>query len=445
MNCQITICLTIDLANMKRFIHPILISTMVLLSLLSINALAENSTNRIVAIVDKGVILQSQLDEQVKQTYQRLPVEQRNSITRSDIEKRVLDRMIMTELQLQIGRRSSIKISDEEIEDSINRIASANKLSPQEFLKVLKKDGVTLKSFKNSIRDQMLVRRVQSSYVHHEVKISEQEVKSFLSLLEQSEGDQATEYHLGHILIATPENASPQQITKARNKAADIITRLKKGEKFSTLSITHSDASNALEGGDLGWMKLAQMPSLLTPYVEKMQANEFSDAIQSPSGFHVIQLFETRGQQKVMVTKTHVRHILIKINALISDQIAQERLLNLKQRIENGEDFAALARAHSEDRGSAIAGGDLKWVEPGSLVPAFETAMNQLAINEISTPVQSQFGWHLIQVLGRKQQDNTQLMREAQARSQLQKRKADAAIEAWLTKLRDDAYIEYRI
>lgn len=430
---------------MKRFKHALLIVSIMLFSLISVNALAQNSINRIVAVVDKGVILQSQLDEQVKQTYQRLSPEQRTSITRSDIEKRVLEQMVMTELQLQIARRSSIKISDAEIEDSINRIASANKLSAENFLKVLEKDGVTLKSFKNSIRDQMLVRRVQSSYIHHEVKISEQEVKSFLHLLEQSQGSQSTEYRLGHILISTPENASPEQMTKARNKAADIITNLNKGAKFSTLSITHSDASNALEGGDLGWMKLAQMPSLLTPYVEKMQVNEFSDPIESPSGFHIIQLFETRGQQKVMVTKTHVRHILIKINALISDQIAQERLLNLKQRIENGEDFIALARAHSEDRGSAITGGDLKWVQPGSLVPAFESAMNKLAINEISTPVQSQFGWHLIQVLGREQQDNTQLMRESQARSQLQKRKADAAIEAWLTKLKDDAYIEYRI
>ncbi|MEE4291021.1 MAG: peptidylprolyl isomerase [Cycloclasticus sp.] len=430
---------------MKRFKRALLISSTVLFSLISVNLLAQNSINRIVAVVDKGVILQSQLDEQVKQTYQRLPAEQRSSISRSDIEKRVLERMVMTELQLQIARRSSIKISDAEIEDSINRIASANKLSAQEFLEVLKKDGVTLKSFKNSIRDQMLVRRVQASYVHHEVKISEQEVKSFLSLLEQSQGDQATEYRLGHILIATPENASSEQMTKARKKAVNITKKLGNGENFSTLSITYSDASNALEGGDLGWMKLAQMPSLLTPYVEKMQVNEFSDPIESPSGFHIIQLFETRGQQKVMVTKTHVRHILIKINALISDQIAQERLLNLKQRIENGEDFAALARAHSEDRGSAISGGDLKWVQSGALVPAFESAMNKLAINEISLPVQSQFGWHLIQVLGREQQDNTQLMREAQARSQLQKRKADAAIEAWLIKLKDEAYIEYRI
>jgi peptidyl-prolyl cis-trans isomerase SurA len=415
------------------------------LSLFSVQALGQNSVNRIIAIVDKGVILQSQLDEQVKQMYQRLPAEQRASIAREDIEMRVLDRMIITELQLQIARRSAIKISDADILGSIDRIANANKLSSEKFLAVLQKDGVTLKSFKKSIRDQMLVRRVQSSYVHHEVKVSEQEVASFLKLLTQSQGDQSTEYRLGHILIATPENASPQQIEKAKKKADRIINSLNNGKKFSTLSIAQSDANNALEGGDLGWMKLAQMPSLLTPYVEKMEAGEHSTTIQSPSGFHIIKLFETRGQQKVMVTKTHVRHILLKINALVNDQIAQERLLNIKERLENGEDFTLLARTNSEDRGSAISGGDLDWVQPGALVPAFETAMNALEINQISLPVQTQFGWHLIQVLGREQQDNTQLMRRAQARSQLQKRKADAAIETWLTKLRDEAYVEYRL
>ncbi|HIF17715.1 MAG TPA: peptidylprolyl isomerase [Cycloclasticus sp.] len=430
---------------MKKLKLSIYIPVILFLSLFSIQGLGQNSVNRIIAIVDKGLILQSQLDEQVKQMYQRLPAEQRASIARDDIEMRVLDRMIITELQLQIARRSAMKISDADIQASIDRIANANKLSPEKFLDVLQKDGVTLKSFQKSIRDQMLVRRVQSSYVHHEVKVSEQEVASFLKLLEQNQGDQSTEYRLGHILIATPENASPKQIEKAKSKADGIISSLNNGKKFSTLSIAQSDANNALEGGDLGWMKLAQMPSLLTPYVEKMQTDEHSAAIQSPSGFHIIKLFETRGQQKVMVTKTHVRHILIKINALVSDKIAQERLLNIKERLENGEDFTTLARANSEDRGSAISGGDLDWVQPGALVPAFETAMNALEINAISLPVQTQFGWHLIQVLEREDQDNTQLMRRAQARSQLQKRKADAAIESWLTKLRDEAYVEYRL
>ncbi|PCI70497.1 MAG: peptidylprolyl isomerase [Piscirickettsiaceae bacterium] len=406
---------------------------------------AKDPMNRIVAIVDKGIILQSQLDEQVKQMYQRLPVEQRAKIARKDIESRVLERMIITELQLQIARRSSITIPEVDIDASIKRVAAVNKLTPEEFNNVLTKDSISITEFRKSIRDQMLIRRVQSSFVHHEVKISQQEVDSFLKLMEQNQEGQSSEYHLGHILIATPENASLEQASKAKQKANEVIAALNQGQAFSTVSISKSDANNALDGGDLGWMKQAQMPALLTPYVKKMQEGDISPVIQSPSGFHVIKLFATRGQEKVMVTKTHTRHILIKINALISDKIAKERLLNLKTRIENKEDFTTLARSNSDDRGSAIKGGDLGWVEPGALVPAFEEAMNNLKINEVSTPVQTQFGWHLIQVLGREQKDNSQRMREAQARSQLRKRKADAAINAWLIKLRDEAYVEYRL
>jgi len=427
---------------MKRF-KPFALLLLIVIASPSTGAV--NSVNRIVAVVDQGVILQNQLDEQIRLMYQRMPPEQRAALSTSDITKRVLDKMIITELQLQIARRSGVRIADSEVDAAIERIAKSNKLSTKKFQGVLKKDNITLKSFQKSIREQMLIRRIQSSFVHHEVKVSDQEVDSFLKLLEQNNADQSSEYHLGHILIATSENASSDEIKQAEQKAHKLIKELNKGTKFSTLSISYSDASNALEGGDLGWMKLAQMPSLLKPYVEKMQASDVSESIQSPSGFHVIKLFAVRGPEKVMVTKTHVRHILIKINALVSDQAAEQRLLGLKQRIANGDDFATLARANSEDRGSAITGGDLNWVQPGALVPAFEEAMNKLAINEVGKPTQTQFGWHLIQVLGREQQDNTQLMRKAQARSQLQKRKADAAIEVWLTKLRDEAYIEYRL
>jgi len=418
---------------------------LLLITIASSSTFAVNSVNRIVAVVDQGVILQNQLDEQIRLMYQRMQPEQRAALSNSDITKRVLDKMIITELQLQIARRSGVRIADSEVDAAIERIAKSNKLSTKKFLGVLKKDNITMKSFKKSVREQMLIRRIQSSFVHHEVKVSDQEVDSFLKLLEQNNADQSSEYHLGHILIATSENASSDEIKQAEQKAHKLIKELNKGTNFSTLSISYSDASNALEGGDLGWMKLAQMPSLLKPYVEKMKAGDVSESIQSPSGFHVIKLFAIRGPEKVMVTKTHVRHILVKINALVSDQAAEQRLLGLKQRIANGDDFATLARANSEDRGSAITGGDLNWVQPGALVPAFEQAMNKLAINEVGKPIQTQFGWHLIQVLGREQQDNTQLMRKAQARSQLQKRKADAAIEVWLTKLRDEAYIEYRL
>ena len=356
------------------------ISAILLLVAVSNSTFAKNPVNGIVAVVDQGVILRSQLDDQVKQMFQRLPPEQRAAISRADIEKRVLDRMIITEIQLQIAQRSGFSITAAEIDVAIGRIAKANELTPEKFREVLRKDGITTKS----IRDQILVKRIQASFVRYEVKVSEQETNSFLKLLEQNGGEQASEYHIGHILISTPKNATLKQINEARLKANSIIKSLSEGQKFSTLSIAHSDSNNALEGGDLGWLKLAQMPSLLTPYVDKLQSGGVSRIIQSPSGFHIVKLFETRGQQKFMITKTHVRHILLKINALVNDKIAQERLLSLKQRIDNGEDFANLARGNSEDRSSAIRGGSLNWVHPGSLVPAFESAMNKLAINEIS-------------------------------------------------------------
>jgi len=413
--------------------------------ILSTIATSTLAANKIVAVIDEGVILQSELDEQVKLMRQQIPAEQRASIPLKSLEKRVLDRMILTELQLQISRRSGITIQDAQVNDSIDRVAKANNLSTEEFINVLQKDGISLRSFKNSLRQQMLIRQVQASYVHHEVKVSPQEIDGFMKLVAQSEGDQASEFHLGHILIETPENPSSTQMSDAKSKAQRIVQNLNNGQKFSTLSIALSDANNALDGGDLGWMRLAQMPSLLTPYVEKMVKNEVQGPIQSPSGFHVIKLFDVRGQEKIIITKTHARHILIKTNALISDQIARERLINLKERLVNGEDFTMIARSNSDDRGSAIKGGDLGWMQPGALVPPFEAAMNTLDINQISDPVQTQFGWHIIQVLGREQKDNTDIMRRNQARMQLQKRKADEAINAWLVKLRDEAYVEYRL
>lgn len=427
---------------MNKLIRLSLLSLTVSLSLIFTQA---DAMNGIVAIVDKGVILQNELDEEVMLMRQQIPVEQRATISKEMLQERVLERMIMTELQLQIARRSGMSIQVADINKSITRLAKANKLTNQEFLNVLKKDGISYNSFRNSLRNQMLIRQVQSSFVHHEVKISQQEIDSFLKLVDQNKGDQSTEFHIGHILIATPENPTPDQISKIKRKAEKVATDLKSGQRFTTLSIALSDANNALDGGDLGWLRLAQMPSLLTPYVEKMNEGDIEGPIQSPSGFHIIKLYEKRGQKKVMVTQTHARHILIKINALISDEIAKERLQNIKTRLINGDDFVTLARANSDDRGSAIKGGDLGWMEPGALVKPFEDAMNKLTINAISDPVQTQFGWHIIQVLEREQKDNTNLMRQAQARSQLQKRKADEAINAWLTKLRDEAYIEYRL
>ena len=242
-----------------------------------------------------------------------------------------------------------------------------------------------------------------------------------------------------------PFGASASTIQKAQEKADRIVAELRSGKYFREMAISVSDDENALKGGDLGWRSISQLPTLFTEIVPTMAQGDISDPIRSPSGFHIIKMLETEGSAQHIVTKTKVRHILIKTNELIDDAEAQKRLLALKERIRDGDDFATLARAHSDDKGSAINGGSLDWVSPGALVPPFEEAMNRLAINEISVPVQTQFGWHIIQVLGRKSQDDSDQFRRDKVRDEIRRRKIEEETELWLRRLRDEAYVEINL
>jgi peptidyl-prolyl cis-trans isomerase SurA len=251
-----------------------------------------------------------------------------------------------------------------------------------------------------------------------------------------------TRFHLGHILIAVPEGASAVTIQKAQQKAEQTVAALRGGADFRETAVSVSNGDNALSGGDLGWRTINDIPTIFTEAVPKMQNGDISDPIRSPSGFHIIKMIETENAAQHQSTKTKVRHILIKTNELIDDNEAQKRLYALRDRISGGDDFATLARAHSDDKGSAINGGSLDWVTPGVLVPPFEEAMNKLAINEISQPVQTQFGWHLIQVLDRQSQDNTDQFRKEKIREEIRKRKIEEETELWLRRLRDEAFVE---
>lgn len=406
--------------------------------------IAAESIDRIVAVVDKGVILQSEFDQQVQIMRGRL-AEQQQTVPENILQQRVLDRMIINKLQLQIAERSNVDIPESMLQDSLQKLADRNKLTLDEFRATLTQSGMDLETFKAGLREELIINRIQSSYVHNEVKVSDNEIDHFLDTQGQIGGNSSAEYHIGHILIATPDTATPDQVQAAQLKAEKAIEDLQQGKPFKSLALSISDGGKALEGGDLGWFKLEQVPTLFVSEVSDMQAGDVRGPIRSPSGFHLVKLFETRGIEKHVMTQTHVQHILIKINALISDQIARERLLQLKERLEGGEDFETLARAHSEDRGSAIKGGDLGWVVPGALVPPFEAAMDKLQPGQISNPVQTQFGWHLIQVLDRQQRDNTLDFRKSQARQAIFRRKADEAIQLWLARLRDEAYVEIRL
>ena len=276
------------------------------------------------------------------------------------------------------------------------------------------------------------------------IKVTDREIEHYLET-QGKVGEELVQYHLGHILIALPEGASSMAIQKAQEKANELVKKLRAGQDFTQIAMSESSDSNALKGGDLGWRTLKDMPTLFVGEVGKLRQGDISEPLRSPSGFHIIKMLELKGLADAhTIVKTKVRHILIKINELVDDAEASKRAWTLKERISSGDDFAALARANSDDKGSAIKGGSLDWVESGALVKPFEEAMTKLKINEISDPVQTQFGWHIIQVLDRENRDNSAEFKKNQVRDAIRKRKIEEETELWLRKLRDEAFVEIK-
>ena len=378
--------------------------------------------DRIVAVVEDDVVLSSELNRQVFTIKQTLS--QSNKILPPDyvIENQVLERMVIGKLQLQLAKRSGITVDDETLRQSMLELAQRNGMALDEFRKALDQENIPYADFIDDMRNEILVRRLRANQVNSRIKVSERELEHYMETEGHYNEKQKTQYHLFHILIATPEAATPSTIQAAKQRAEETVKEIRANADFRQLAISRSDGAQALNGGDLGWRNLSQVPTLFVEYLVKMEKGETQGPIRSPSGFHVIQLNDVQGVSKHIVTQTRARHILIKPNELIDDQDAKKRLEKLKYRIENDEPFDSLARLHSDDKASALKGGDLGWVEPGALVPPFERAMNQLAVNEISEPVQTQFGWHIVQVLERKKRDNTAEYKKNQAREEIRKR-----------------------
>lgn len=400
--------------------------------------------DRIVAVVDDSVILQSELDEMLI-TIKRQMSQQDTQLPPDEVlRKQVLERLIMMRLQLLYAERTGVRVDDEKLNAALNTIAQQNKMPLNDFRLALEKEGFNFAHFRENIRNQIIITQLQQRQVNSLVTVSDQEVENFLAN-EKLQGSVADEYHLAHILIGLPEGATPDKIQAARSKAQRILDDLRRGADFQKMAVSLSEGQQALEGGDLGWRTTAQIPSLFVDIVTAMKPGDVSDLVRSPSGFHIIKLLEHRGMDKHSVKQTHVRHILIRTNDLIGDDEARARLEQLKQRIEGGDDFAALARAHSDDAASAVKGGDLGWVNPGDLDPQFEEVMDGLAPGKLSDPFRTQFGWHLVRVQERRQHDDTADFRRNMAREMIRKRKAEEEIEIWLRRLRDEAYVEYRL
>lgn len=400
--------------------------------------------DRIVAIVNDDIITRGELDEEIDMIKQQMRQRGGGMPPEAALRKQVLERLVISRLQLQLANSTGIRVDDDALNRAIGRIAEQNKLSLAEFRDALEKDGFSFANFRENIREEITITRLRQRQVDSRITVTEQEVNRLLADQgSQSKAD--NEYRVAHILIGVPEAASPEQIQTARQKAQRVLDDLRGGADFRETAVAVSDGAQALEGGDLGWRSPAQIPSLFAPLVGGMKKGDLSDLIRSPSGFHIIKLADYRGGKQHMVTQTQARHILIKTNELMSDDDASIRLEQLRQRIEKGADFAELARANSDDKGSAGSGGDLGWVSPGEMVSAFEQAMSRLQPGEISKPFRSEFGWHIVQVQQRREQDNTAQFNRNQAFEAIRNRKVEEEYQTWLRRLRDEAYVEYRL
>ncbi len=421
-----------------------LLFLLVLFTSISANA-AITTVDRIVAVVNEDVILESELNTRLKTVLGQLQQRGTQPPSAEVLRRQVLERLIISHLQLQVAERTGIRVDDKKLNSSISGIAKQNGMSLNEFRTAIENDGFNFSVFREDIRKEMIVSRMMQRRVRQRVNITEQEIDNFLSTNKNStEGNK--EYRLSHILISLPEAASAEQVDAAKAKADDVISQLRSGVNFKQVAAASSDGQQAFNGGDLGWRKSAQLPSIFSDIATSMQKGDISNAIRSPSGFHIIELSDLRGiEQRHMVKQSLARHILIRKNELTSNDDARIRLQQLLIRLEGGEDFASLARAHSDDRGSAAQGGELGWSSPGALVPSFEQEMGKLKEGQISQPFRTQFGWHIVQLLERREHDDTDSFLRTKARKFIRDRKTEDATQSWIRRIRDEAFVEYRL
>jgi peptidyl-prolyl cis-trans isomerase SurA len=428
----------IDLSTIKKILTFLLICNLLFGSFL----VRAEVLGKIAAVVENDVILEQELDREASTIAQRIQASKTQMPPESVLRKQVLEKMIIDSLQRQLAEKAGITVTEEMLNSSAADIAQRNNMTLQQFRAELQRQGMSYKSFLDNMRNEIIINQLRSREIGGRIKVTDQEVSHFMETQEKI-GEEAIQYHLGHILIAVKEGASATQIQKAQSKADNLVQKLRAGQDFAQTAMSDSEDDNALKGGDLGWRNINDIPTLFGDKVSTMHPGEVADPVRSPSGFHIIKMLEVKGlDNNHMITKTKVRHILIKTNELVDDEEARKRLLALKARITDGDDFAALARAHSDDKGSALKGGSLDWVGPGDLVKPFEEAMGKLEVNGISEPVQTQFGWHLIQVLDRKNKDDSLEHKKNRVRDAIRKRKIEEETELWMRRLRDEAYVE---
>ena len=422
------------------FKHMVLL---LLLTAATAPAVADQLLDRTVAIVNDDVILQSELDAELRQISAQLQKRGVALPPQNIFVQQVLQRMVINKLQLQRAELGGIVISDDMLNQYLSRIAQQNGLTLADLPAAMARDGVNYADYREDLRKQATIDTLQRIDVLQRISVSDREIDSYLAA--QDDGGNR-EYHLAQIFVALPNNPSPEEIASKQQRAEQILGILRDGGDFAETAVAYSDGQQALQGGDLGWRTQAQIPSALAPAVVALKTNGISDILRSPSGFYIVKLLGTRsaGEQAIVITQPHARHILIKTNTLVTDAQARAKLAALRQQILDGADFAELARENSDDP-VAAQGGDLGWSNPGDYVPEFEQVLKELQPGEISQPFKTQFGWHIVQLLERREQDMTETVRRNRAARTIQQRKFEEQLPIWMQKLWDEAYLEFQL
>ena len=415
------------------------------LFLISFNLIAKiELLDRVVAVVDSGIIMESQLNSRVEEILVRLKSDKAELPPLNLLEEQVLDRLIIEEIQLQLAERAGIKISDSELNQTLARVASQNNLSLEDFRIKLEGEGTSYKSFRDTIRKELIIQRVQRGKVGSKIDISEQELENFINS-EEGKTQLAEQYNVQHILLAVKSGSSELETTEIKNNAESLIKRINDGENFEKLAASYSSGQNALEGGFLGWRSSAELPSLFADAVLDMKVGEVSSPLKSGAGFHILKLIDRRGNTVKFLDQTLARHILVQPSEIRTENQAEELINSIYQRLVEGEDFKQLARQFSEDPGSKMDGGELGWSNPGDYDPAFEQTLNATEIGQLSEPVKSSFGWHIIEVMDRRNEDVSQEEQKNRAYQIIFKRKFEQELQSTLIELRAEAYVDIKL
>jgi len=399
--------------------------------------------DRVVAVVNDEALTQYDLEEAKRIVLQQLKQQNVQQPAPDVLEKQLLERLVTERALLQFAKESGIKVDDTQVERAIQRIAEDNKMTVDALRQALAKDNVPYTKYRDDVRNEIVIQRLREREVDNRITVSDAEVEQYLATIKAQSGGEA-EYRLAHILVLVPEQASSAQIEAKKRRAEEALKSVGEGADFGQVAAGFSDASDALSGGNLGWRPGARLPTVFAEAVRGMKVGEVSPVLRSAAGFHIVKLLERRSHDEPsVVDQTHARHILVRVNEVTSEADAKTKIDRLKDRLESGAKFVDLAKLNSEDPSSAK-GGDLGWINPGDVVPAFEEAMNKLPLNQVSAPVRTPFGWHLIEVQERRKQDVTADRDRMQAQVAIRQRKSEEGFQDWIRQTRDRAYVELR-